>query len=96
MATEIKTWEIVEGQLKLVSATLSEHGRTEPYDLETWIATHPSILREGLKIIGRQVMTRSGPLDLLGIDHTGDLYVIELKRDRLPREAPSPGNRLCV
>ncbi len=37
--------------------------------------------------MGLQVMTRSGPLDLLGIDRSGDLYVIELKRERLPREA---------
>jgi hypothetical protein len=32
------------------------------------------------------VMTRSGPLDLLGINRNGDLVVIELKRDRLPRD----------
>jgi hypothetical protein len=32
-------------------------------------------------------MTRSGPLDLLAIDESGDLVVIELKRDSLPREA---------
>jgi hypothetical protein len=87
MATDIKTWEIVEGQLRPVESSLAEHDRTENYDLEAWIASNPSILRPGLKIIGRQVMTRSGPLDLLAIDRAGDLYVIELKRDRLPREA---------
>ena len=32
-------------------------------------------------------MTRGGPLDLLGIDHAGDLYVVELKRDKLSRDA---------
>jgi hypothetical protein len=87
MATHIRTWEIVKGELRPVETTLADHGRTEHYDLEAWIATDPSILRPGLKIIGRQVMTRSGPLDLLAIDRSGDLYVIELKRDRLPREA---------
>jgi endonuclease NucS-like protein len=87
MATDIKSWEIIKGQLRPLEATLADHGRTENYDLESWIATDPSILRPGLKIIGRQVMTRSGPLDLLAIDRSGDLYVIELKRDRLPREA---------
>lgn len=35
----------------------------------------------------RQVRTTSGPLDLLGIDETGALHIIELKRDLLPREA---------
>lgn len=38
-------------------------------------------------MIGCQVTTRSGPLDLLAIDRLGNLVVIELKRDRLPREA---------
>ena len=87
MATDIKTWEIVKGELRPVETSLAEHERTENYDLEAWIASDPSILRPGLKIIGRQVMTRSGPLDLLAIDRAGELYVIELKRDRLPREA---------
>lgn len=87
MATNIRTWEIVDGKLRAVDTTLTDHGRTEHYDLEAWIATDPSILRPELKIIGRQVMTRAGPLDLMAIDHSGDIYVIELKRDRLPRES---------
>jgi hypothetical protein len=37
--------------------------------------------------IGRQVITDFGKrIDLLAIDGGGDLYVIELKRDRTPRE----------
>lgn len=86
MATEIKAWEIVDGNLRRIETTLAEHKRTEAQDLETWITSDPSILRPGICIIGRQVQTRSGPLDLLAIDRSGDLYVIELKRDRLPRE----------
>jgi hypothetical protein len=84
MATEIKSWEIVEGQLVSVESRLADHGRE--LDLESWLETDPSIIRPGLKIIGRQVMTRSGPLDLLAIDRTGSVIVIELKRDRLPRD----------
>jgi len=87
LATDIQTWEIVGGQLRPIETTLAEHRRTEPYDLEAWIASDSSIVRPGLKIIGRQVMTRSGPIDLLAIDRSGDLYIIELKRDQLPREA---------
>jgi Endonuclease NucS C-terminal domain len=87
MATDLQTWEIVNGVLRPIDTTLSEQGRTEPHDLEAWVASDPSIIRPGLRIIGRQVITRSGPLDLLRIDHSGDLYVIELKRERLPREA---------
>ena len=38
-------------------------------------------------VIGRQVITKYGKrVDLLAIDASGTLYVIELKRDRTPRE----------
>src|SRR5947207_9859003 len=84
MATEIKSWEIVDGRLVEVVSRLADHGRE--LDLESWLETDPSIIRPGLKIIGRQVVTRSGPLDLLAIDRTGSVIVIELKRDRLPRD----------
>ncbi len=47
-----------------------------------------NILEDGnLLIIGRQVTTKfDGIIDLLGIDRQGDLVVLELKRDRTPRE----------
>jgi len=41
----------------------------------------------GIAVIGRQVSTKSGPIDLLGIDQSGNPVIIELKRNRLPREA---------
>lgn len=87
MATEIKSWEIVDGRLIPIESRLADYGRREALDLESWLESDPSIIRPGLKIIGRQVLTRSGPLDLLAIDRTGSVVVIELKRDRLPREA---------
>lgn len=86
MATQIKTWQIVDGRLRLLDTSLAEHGRREPDDLEAWIASEPSILGSDIVLIGRQVGTQSGPLDLLGIDKTGNAVIIELKRDRLPRE----------
>lgn len=87
MATEIRTWQIIDDQLHVVESSLIEEGRTESLDLEEWITTNPEIIGSGLEIIGRQVNTKSGPLDLLAIDQTGNIIVIELKRDRLPREA---------
>jgi RecB family endonuclease NucS len=40
-----------------------------------------------LLLIGRQVPTRFGKfIDLLALGPSGDLYVVELKRDRTPRE----------
>lgn len=86
MGTTLKTWEIRDGRPEAVESTLADSGRTETLDLEAWIEADPSIVRPGIKLIGRQVLTRSGPLDLLGIDRSGDLIIIELKRDRLPRE----------
>jgi len=87
MGTEIKTWEIRDGRPVPVDSKLSEGGRTEALDLEAWIEADPSIVRSGMRLIGRQVMTSSGPLDLLAVDRSGDLVIIELKRDRLPRSA---------
>ena len=86
MTTSIKTWQIVDGKLTPIDTTLADQGRTEHYDLESWIAADPSILAPDIVIIGRQVSTRSGPLDLLAIDGSGNLVVIELKRGGLPRE----------
>ena len=67
-----------------VQSRLADAGRLETLDLEAWIAWDPTIVRAGLRIIGRQVISRSGPIDLLAIDQSGDLVVIELKRDKLP------------
>lgn len=86
MTTEIKAWEITKDTLRTVESSLAIEGRTESLDLEEWISTNPEIIGSGLEIIGRQVTTKSGPLDLLAIDRTGDIIVIELKRDKLPRD----------
>jgi RecB family endonuclease NucS len=90
MATQIKSWQIVDGALKPIETTLKEQGKSEAYDLESWIASDSSVIGPDLRVIGRQVRTASGPLDLLGIDRTGDLVVIEIKRDLLPRQALAP------
>ena len=87
MGTEIKTWQIIDGKLTSIDTAPKKEGRTEPYDLEPWIASNPEIIGTDLMIIGRQVMTRSGPLDLLGIDKSGNTVIIEIKRAELPREA---------
>ncbi|MCB0605823.1 MAG: DUF91 domain-containing protein, partial [Saprospiraceae bacterium] len=85
MSTEIKTWEIVNGELKQLSTTLADNGRKETEHLEKWIKTKPEILGNDILIIGEQVYTKSGPLDFLGIDNNGNLVIVELKRDKLAR-----------
>lgn len=86
MATEIKTWQIVSGKLTHISSSLTANGRKEKEDLEVWIKSNPEILGNDIAIIGEQVKTKSGYLDFLGIDRFGNLIIIELKRDKLPRE----------
>ena len=91
MTTEIKTWQLVDGRLEDVQSTLKDQGRTEPLDLEDWIITNPEIIGHDLTVLGRQVQTRSGPTDILAIDSSGNLVIVELKRDKLPREALAQG-----
>jgi len=55
--------------------------------IEEWIAQQPDLLGLDILIIGRQVVTEfGGRIDLLGIDADGNLVIVELKRDRTPRE----------
>lgn len=55
--------------------------------LEAILDEDISILDPNLLLIGRQVPTRFGKvIDLLGMDADGKLVVIELKRNRTPRE----------
>lgn len=87
MPTQIKTWQVTDGKLKPVDANLSDAGRRETQDLEKWIASYPSIVSPDVVLIGEQVPSRGGPVDLLAIDKQGNMVVIELKREKLPREA---------
>lgn len=55
--------------------------------LESLLAADVSVIDSDLMLIGRQVVTASGGfIDLLALDVTGQIVVIELKRDRTPRE----------
>lgn len=87
MATEIKTWQIIDGKLTHIKSSLIESQKKEREHLEEWIKSNPVILGEDIALIGEQVYTKSGPLDFLGIDNTGNIVIVELKRDSLPREA---------
>ena len=58
-------------------------------ELEGWLEANPDgILEDGpLLIVGRQVPTDLGKsIDLLGVDREGNVVVVELKRDRTPRD----------
>ena len=84
MPDEIRLWQIGSDE------SLQEIGRAA-LDLEArfqeWLARDIAVLDPDLLVIGREVETDFGGfIDLLCIDSAGDLVVIELKRDRTPRE----------
>jgi len=65
------------------------HINYEEVILEKWLENNPNEILENSKllIIGRQTTTNLGSIiDLLGIDRQGNIVVLELKRDRTPRE----------
>ncbi len=54
--------------------------------LEDWLQANPHLLGDDILLIGRQVRTEHGIIDLLALDSKGNTVVIELKRGRASRE----------
>ena len=83
MPIEFGLWRMDGGEFqRLSSSRLDDEAR-----LERLLITDPDMLGRDLLIVGQQVRTASGKrLDLLGIDVDGNLHIIELKRDRTPRD----------
>jgi len=86
MTTEIRVWQIESGELIPLETTMAEARRTEPQDLQQWIKSKPEILGQDILIIGEKVSINGGEIDFVGVDKAGNVVIIELKRDRLPRE----------
>jgi len=82
VGVEVAMWNIDDGPRRLTSNRLDLESR-----LETLIEQDPMLLGQQLLTIGRQVPTPHGKLvDLLAVDSEGSIYVVELKRDRTPRD----------
>jgi hypothetical protein len=55
--------------------------------LEDMLVADPSLVGLDLLVVGRQVTTAYGGfVDVLGVDSDGQVHVVELKRDRTPRD----------
>lgn len=83
MPTELKLWCIENEQPRPVpQEKLDLESR-----LEDWIRDDVGLVSDDLFVIGQQVPTSyGGSIDLLAIDPLGNLVVLELKRDRTPRD----------
>ncbi|MBD0267952.1 MAG: DUF91 domain-containing protein, partial [Cyanobacteria bacterium Co-bin8] len=74
MPEEIKLWEVQENQpLKEIKRKKLGFER----QIEDWLEKDISILSKDFLVIGRQVGTHSGGIDLLCIDKQGDLIIVE-------------------
>jgi hypothetical protein len=84
MAQDVKVWEIIDKD------TLKEIRKSKldlEERLENWLEKDISIVSNDLLVIGRQVETGfGGIIDLLCIEYDGDIIIVELKRDKTPRE----------
>ncbi|MFH7321324.1 endonuclease NucS domain-containing protein [Desulfurivibrio sp. D14AmB] len=88
MPIEVGFWKITGGQPARISYSTIDSEKK----LEDIISSSLDILSEDLLLVGRQVPTVSGKyIDLLGIDAEGKLSVIELKRNRTPRDVVAQG-----
>ena len=68
---EVKIWAIEDAS---EAVPLKAKGEMDSESLlEETFVKNPDLLIEGLELVGRQVMTAGGPLDLLGVDKFGKL-----------------------
>ena len=81
MSIEVAVWRIGENL-----SPMSLGGMDYEQELQEIIAADLSIVDPSLMMIGREVATPGGRIDVLAIDADGNLVVIELKRGRTPRD----------
>lgn len=83
MPIDMRIWRIQDDRLETVRIEKLQSEES----LENWLAADISMVADDLLVIGRQLISPlGGILDLLAIDANGDLAVLELKRDRTPRD----------
>ncbi len=86
---KVKLWSVMkdpDGKLKAEDVPDLHNTDTEQL-IEDLLIASPELLMDELSLIGRQIPTNGGPLDLLGVDEEGGLVVFELKRGTLTRDA---------
>ena len=82
---EVKIWAI--GDTSEVVPLGSKGQMDTEWSFEDTLVNNPDLLMPELTLVGRQMPTEGGALDLLGVDSDGKLAVFELKRGTLSRDA---------
>ena len=81
MSISHTVWSLDEKKPLQVASLLDEK------ELELLLRDNIEILNKGWLVISNQVKTDAGKfIDILCIDHDGDMVVVELKKDLTPRE----------
>ena len=77
----VKLWTIGKrngsGTWTAVDVPRVDNADTESL-LESLLTDSPQLLIDGLKLVGRQIPTEGGPLDLPGVDKDGRLTILTL------------------
>lgn len=82
MSMEFGLWRLGATPERITSQRMPQEKQ-----LEDLIEADPSVLGVPLLIIGRQVPTAYGHfIDLLALDESGLVHILELKRDKTPRD----------
>lgn len=82
MPLEVGLWRVDDKPERIRAAVMPLESK-----LEQLILDDPEILETKLLLIGSQVPTKYGKyIDVLGLDSEGVLHILELKRDRTPRD----------
>lgn len=80
---EVRLWKVDGDSLAEVAKSSPDFEKR----LENWLEQNISMISDNLLVIGRQVVTAFGKsIDLLCLNRDGDLVIVELKRDKAPRE----------
>ena len=84
MPTEIKLWQIEDDTAPVQSLRTSWILESR---LEDWLRRDIGLVNDDLLVIGQQAPTdHTGDIDLLAIDSNANLVILELKRDKTPRD----------
>jgi hypothetical protein len=83
LSTQIRLWKITDKGFVVLDRGSVEREKK----LHDWLEEDISLISDDLLVIGREVQTDfNKSIDLLCLNRDGDVVIIELKRDRAPRD----------